>query len=112
MLITDMQAMGDKIYRIRKAAGLSQEEAAWQAGISDRAFADIERGATTPRVDSLIKICRVLRVTPNDLLTEDEPEDALSPNNIMQQLELLPPRDMKTACNILDAYVRSVKETL
>ena len=30
MLITDMQAMGDKIYRIRKAAGLSQEEAAWQ----------------------------------------------------------------------------------
>ncbi len=112
MLITEMRTMGENIYKIRKAVGLSQEEAAWQAGISDRAFADIERGAVTPRVDSLLKICRVLKVTPDDLLTVEDTEDAMDPDNIMQQLEVLPPRDKKTVCRIVDAYVRSVKEIL
>ena len=112
MLITEMRTLGDKILKFRKAAGLSQEEAAWQAGISDRAFADIERGATTPRVDSFLKICRVLRVTPNELLCEEGPEDALDPEEIMKQIEILPPRDAKTALKIVDAYVRSIKEVL
>ena len=44
MLLFDMRAIGNKLLAIRKKAGLTQQEVAEAAGLSDRTYADIERG--------------------------------------------------------------------
>ena len=76
MLISNLRAMGNKLYAIRKRLGITQAEAAELAGISDRSYADIERGTANMRVQTLISICKGLKITPNDILVENAVEAA------------------------------------
>ena len=108
VLISDMMVIGEKLYKIRKKTGLSQEEAAWQAGISDRAYANIERGTANPRLDTLIKICNVLGITPDDVLTDGKDSPPMRQEEILLQIDTLPPRDKNTACRILEAYIKGI----
>lgn len=63
MLIYDQITIGNKLLDVRKKSGLTQAEVAERADISDRAYADIERGCTNMRVDTLQKICNALHST-------------------------------------------------
>lgn len=74
MLISNLRAMGNKLYAIRKRLGITQAEAAEKAGISDRSYADIERGTANMRVQTLLQICNGLKITPNDILADDSDE--------------------------------------
>mgnify|MGYP002524056093 CR=1 FL=1 len=51
-LIFDPKIIGDRLLKIRKMKGMSQEETAWATGLSARAYADIERGSVNARLDS------------------------------------------------------------
>lgn len=53
MLLSDFSAIGNKLLHIRKHAGLTQAEVAEAAGLSDRTYADIERGTANMRVATL-----------------------------------------------------------
>ena len=53
MLVSDLIRVGNRLLGFRKKAGLTQSEAAELAGLSDRAYADIERGSTNMRVETL-----------------------------------------------------------
>ena len=68
MLNYDKLEIGNRLHAFRKKAGLTQAETAEAAGLSDRAYAEIERGLSNMRTETLLNICRVLRITPNDLL--------------------------------------------
>lgn len=46
----------------RKAAGISQEELGFHAGLHRTAIGQMERGARVPRIDSLAKLCGALEV--------------------------------------------------
>lgn len=51
------------IKEIREKHGISQNQLAKQTGISQSALSDIENGMTkNPRIDTLLKICEVLKV--------------------------------------------------
>lgn len=71
MLVWDLHSIGNNLYRARKAKGLTQVEVAKKAELSDRKYAYIERGSVTMRVDSLLKICGALNITPNDVFVSD-----------------------------------------
>lgn len=76
MLISDKIAIGLNLRKYRKMCNLTQIEVAEKANLSDRTYADIERGSANMRVDTLIKICDVLKITPNEILTiADDIED-------------------------------------
>ncbi len=77
MLIFDLKVIGNKLYEIRTKKLLSRTEVAEKAELSDRTYADIERGNTTMRLDTLLKICRALNITPNEFLVDPvtEPMD-------------------------------------
>ena len=68
MLVFDLKLIGDKLYEIRNKKFLNRTEVAERAEISDRTYADIERGSTNMRIETLLKICEALNITPNDVL--------------------------------------------
>ena len=72
MLIFDFHTIGNKLYAIRKQTGMTQAEVAEAAGVSDRTYADIERGSVNMRIETVLRICNTLHVTPDEILTEDK----------------------------------------
>ena len=73
MLVFDFRKIGDKLLAARKRLGLTQMEVAEAAGMSDRAYADIERGTVNMRVETILRICKALHISPDEVLTEDTP---------------------------------------
>lgn len=59
---------GDNLVRLRKQAGLSQDELAVRASINRTEVSQIERGLRTPRVDTLVKLSSSLEADPAELL--------------------------------------------
>ena len=109
MLISDLRAVGNNLLIFRKKAGLTQAEVAELAGLSDRTYADIERGITNMRVDTLLRICRVLKITPDSVLTEDELSDELDFDFLLQQLDNCSKGEKNTAGRLLAVYLDSIK---
>lgn len=107
MLIFDSHKIGGKLLEIRRNMGLTQSEAAERAGIADRTYADIERGSVNMRVDTVLKICAVFGITPDEILTcEDERE--FDEREISSRLKGCTDKDRKTALAILDVYLNSL----
>jgi transcriptional regulator with XRE-family HTH domain len=59
---------GENLVRCRKQAGLSQEQLGYRAGLHRTAVGLIERGARTPRIDTLVKLSYALGIDSSDLL--------------------------------------------
>ncbi len=59
---------GTNLRRIRKQSGLSQEDLGARAGLHRTAIGLLERGARTPRIDTLIKLAQALPAEIEDLL--------------------------------------------
>ncbi len=100
MLINDPYQIGNRLLAIRKKAGLTQAELAEKAGLADRTYADIERGTSTMRISTLMSLCRVLNVTPNDILIEEE-NNAPTAEEILSSLKDAPPHQRDVTYKII-----------
>lgn len=109
MLLFDIQAIGNRVYSIRKRAGLTQAEAAEQAGLSIRAYSEIERGTVNMRVETIQRICNALHVTPDEILTEDNPPLSVRQSELVARLNACPPKQLETALALLEVYLRSLE---
>jgi transcriptional regulator with XRE-family HTH domain len=54
--------------RLRRRAGLSQEQLAARASLHRTAIGLMENGRRLPRIDTLMRLAASLEVTPNELL--------------------------------------------
>lgn len=61
---------GQKLKKARLSLGLTQEKIAEFLALAPRYISDIERGKTKGSIDTLIKLCNIYNITPNDLLSE------------------------------------------
>ena len=61
---------GQKLKRARESLGLTQEKVSEYLGLVPRYISDIERNKTKGSIDTLIKLCNIYNLTPNDLLSE------------------------------------------
>ena len=62
----DLMPQRSRLYRARKAAGLTQEQLAVKAGVSYSTVCNMERGARVSKV-TLERIALVLGVAPSEL---------------------------------------------
>ena len=108
MLIFDRHTIGGKLLHLRKRRGLTQAEVAEAAGLSDRAYADIERGTVNMRVETLLRICAVLRVTPDELLTDEAESITLRQEELWTRMNACSLKDRETALGILSLFLRSL----
>lgn len=92
-LITDLQKMGRRLLRYRKNCGLTQAQAAEASGLSERAYAKIERGESDMRIITAVQICTALHITLDDLFLEEHIENYK--NDIEKQLARCSPSELK-----------------
>ena len=108
MLIIDTREIGNKLLTIRKKSGMTQMEVAEAADLSHRAYADIERGTSNMRVDTIIKICTALHITPDEILTSNTTEMTARQEELIQRLNACSPKDKETALQLLAVYLKSL----
>lgn len=68
---TQRVRMCDKLYELRKASGLSQEELSYQLGVSRQTVSKWENGAVSPELDKIVVLSRLFHVTTDYLLIDD-----------------------------------------
>lgn len=108
MLVFDLLTIGNRLLSIRKRMGMTQAEVAEAAGLSDRTYADIERGSVNMRTETLLKICDVLHITPDEVLTEESSALSAREEEIISKLNACNPKDKETALNLLSVYLKSL----
>lgn len=108
MLIFDLRTIGNKLLAIRKRAGLTQAEVAEAAGLSDRTYADIERGTVNMRTETILRICNVLHITPDEVLTENSASLTSRQEELWDRLNACSPKDKETALHLLSVYLKSL----
>ncbi len=109
MLIFEFTTIGNKLYTIRKRQGLTQAEVAEAAELSTRTYADIERGSVNMRIETALKICSVLHITPDEIFTLKETSELTNLEELFNTLKSCPPKIQKTAAELLTVYLNSVK---
>src|ERR1700754_882527 len=75
------KALSQRIKRLRKAAGLSQQEVAMRGELSLSLVAKLEQGKKAdPRASTLLALARALSVRPGELLDDlfPTPEEVLA----------------------------------
>lgn len=109
MLLFDFRAIGNKLLAFRKRAGMTQGEVAEAAGLSDRTYADIERGTVNMRIETILRICNALHITPDEILTEENPAPSVCEAELLERLNARSPRDRETALALLSVYLKSLE---
>ena len=109
MLIFDLQTIGNKLLSIRKRMGMTQAEVAEAADISDRAYAEIERGSVNMRIETILRICNVLHITPDELFTKDTSSVLSQQEELWIRLNACNPKDKETALQLLTVFLRSLE---
>lgn len=107
MLVLDLKLIGNKLYEIRNKKLLSRAEVAEKAGLSDRTYADIERGSVNMRIETVLKICTALNITPNDIFVEKE-NASISIEDLKNMLDRCSAEEKETALELLNIYIKSL----
>lgn len=105
MLIFDFHVIGNRLYEARKHTGMTQMEVAVTAEISERTYADIERGTVNMRMGTFLRICQALNVKPDEILTQDDGEIVVHQKELIAKLEACPAKDRETALRLLAVFL-------
>lgn len=108
MLVYDFRKIGNKLHDYRKKMGMTQAEVAEAANLADRTYADIERGNVNMRLETVLRICQVLHITPDEILTENAPSMISKQDELWERLNMLSPKDKETALTLLSVYLQSL----
>lgn len=97
--------MGQRIKLRRKELKISQTELAELIDVSNNHMSNIENAKTKPSMDNFIKLCEVLKVTPDYLLLGSMHVNNV-PLDIYDKLRLCDKDDLKLANSIIELLVR------
>ena len=64
--------LGERLYELRKAKGLSQESVADILGVTRQTVSKWETNQTTPDFDKILPLCKLYEITTDELLTGEK----------------------------------------
>lgn len=70
-----MMNLSNKIYEMRKAQGLSQEQLAEKLGVSRQSVSKWESGESMPELEHLVEISKLFNISTDYLLKESEVDE-------------------------------------
>lgn len=109
MKLNNPRVIGEKLYQLRKHYGMTQLEAATHAGVSEKTYAQFERGTLNVRLDTITHICEAFSITPDAILTDTSPHTTAREEDILARLQACNPKQKETALRILEAYLQSLE---
>ena len=77
--------LSEKLYKLRKNSGLSQEQLAEQLNVSRQAISKWEQGTAVPESEKLITISNYFGVTVDYLLKEDTADTTNTTAEVMEE---------------------------
>lgn len=77
--------LSEKLYKLRKNSGLSQEQLAEQMNVSRQAISKWESGTAVPESEKLITISNYFGVSVDFLLKDDEEDKAKATDSIIEE---------------------------
>lgn len=103
-MYVDYKEVGRRIAARRKELGLKQWQVTEMADLSDKYLSNIERATSVMSVDVLMKLCHVLKTTPDYLLlgTTSDYSPLEYEQHLKQIFEILPPHKTKLVLNFAD----------
>ncbi len=106
----DRIEVGRKIREARIKKGFTQQALAEVADIGEMYISEIERGVKTPSLNLFVKIISALDVSADYVLRDALPSGKdFVYQEVAEMLDDLTPKQRRSAIDILDAYVRSLK---
>lgn len=109
-----MATFGEKLKKLRKDRGWSQDELGRQAGVHGRHIGKYEIGRAMPNADTVVKIAESLGVSIDYLLRDglaDEaaPSAALRDQALLRKFEAvekMDDEDRQVISSLIDAYIK------
>lgn len=83
------ETIGSRIAKYRKEKGMTQEDLANQMGVSSQAVSKWENDISCPDIAALPKLCTLLGITTDELLSGKKDEVRLLPENQRKSLDEL-----------------------
>lgn len=103
----DLKQIGERIQKRRKLLGFTQESFAEAMGVSIQMVSNLERGNKQIRIGNLIRLCEILQVSADYILTgETTAEDC---GRIADDLSKLSERDREIIGHLI-SYCRQSDE--
>lgn len=103
----DYKKLGKRMREYRQLKNLTQEELAERVSLSNVYISHIERGLTKTSLNTLIKICNVLNVTPDMVLFDSLEIKAPSmENEFSVRLDACTAEDRSLILDIVDLFMQ------
>ena len=100
------KALGTRIRAQRKQMKMTQEELAEKAEISNSFMGHIERGTRKASLDTLVRICNVLKVSPQLLLQDSLDGDLMGMTSIFSPSKARLMREISNAIDEAEYFGR------
>ena len=103
--------LGERLARIRKLRGFSQESLADEMGISRKQITDYETGRVHMNDEMIIRFAMTLKISADNLLGLKEIDIPVETPNIrftrrLKELENLPESKKRAVIKILDEFIK------
>lgn len=105
------ESFGQRLMRLRKERGYTQESLAAKVGIIQELVSSYERNKLRMHAELIVRFALALDVSSDDLLgmKPSEPTDPLRPKlrRRMEQIAALKPNDQKTLLRTIDMFLNA-----
>lgn len=97
----DYKEIGQRIARRRKALGLRQTQVCEMAGINDKYLSCIERAASIPSLEVVMRLALALDTTPDEFLVGSARQENEEWKNIAELMHNMNPNQLMLAKSFL-----------
>jgi transcriptional regulator with XRE-family HTH domain len=109
-MVYDKVAVGERIRAQRKALGLSADQMAERIGRIPKFCADIERGQAGMSIETMLKICSLLKISPDQLLLGNAIKDSSNETElILSALNQCTEKQRKDAVALLRLFITAIQ---
>ena len=104
---TIAQIIGNRIQKLRKSKGYTQQTFAEMVGLSTNYLSDIERGKSSARLDKLVAIINSLECSADDVFVDViKCGSSIKSSRLSEEIEALPSEEQEKIFEIIGVFTK------